>query len=437
MKKECSYILEKARVIDPRGGIDQVLDIGIEKGIFAEPGKVKKPVRINLKGFIAAPGFIDMHVHLRQPGGTDKETIRTGTMAAAAGGFTSIVAMPNTNPAADTPGAIEYLKTHAEVSGYVDVLPAGCITKKYEGVEMSGIGGLKKAGIVALTDDGKCVQNNELMKHVLVYSKTFNLPVLDHCQDAFLSEGGLVHDGFWAAIKGLRGLPSASETIMVARDIILAEAANWKVHIQHVSAGGSVDLIRAAKGKGIQVSAEVTPHHIALTDECIKNFDTNFKMNPPLRSEDDRKKLIEGLRDGTISVIATDHAPHTLTDKLVEFDYAPFGVIGLETAVSVCFTELYHTGYLDLKDLISKFTSGPAEVLGIDAGTIAIGKKADVTILDPNFRYTIDKEKFYSKSRNTPFNGKKVKGRAVATIVSGKFVFSLIDGTSGAISNQR
>jgi len=298
---------------------------------------------------------------------------------------------------------------------------------------MTGIGGLKKAGIVALTDDGKCVQNNELMKHVLVYSKTFKLPVLDHCQDAFLSEGGFVHDGFWATMKGLRGIPSSSETIMVSRDIILAEEANWKVHIQHVSVGGSVDLIKEAKKKGIQVSAEVTPHHIALTDECVKTFDTNFKMNPPLRSEQDRKKLIEGLQDGTISVIATDHAPHTITDKMVEFAYAPFGVIGLETAVSVCLTELYHTGYLDLKELISKFTSGPAEVLGLDIGTIEIGKKADITVIDPDFKYTIDKEKFYSKSRNTPFNGRKVKGRTIATIVSGKFVYSLLNGIIGII----
>jgi len=433
MTNKSGYILEKARVIDPKKEINHVMDIGIDEGIFVEPEKVKRPVRIKLKGFIVAPGFIDMHVHLRQPGGTDKETIKTGTMAAAAGGFTTIVAMPNTSPAADTPGAIEYLKTHAEASCCVNVLPAGCITKNSEGVEISSIGGLKKAGIVALTDDGKCVQNNELMKHVLVYSKTFKLPVLDHCQDAFLSEGGLVHDGFWAAIKGLRGLPSASETIMVARDIILADAANWKVHIQHVSTAGSVELIRNAREKGIQVSAEVTPHHIALTDECIKDFDTNFKTNPPLRSEDDRKKLIEGLQDDTISVIATDHAPHTITDKMVEFAYAPFGVIGLETAVPVCITELYHTGHLDLKDLISKFTSGPAEVLGIDAGTIETGKKADVTILNPGLSYTIDKEKFYSKSRNTPFNGKKMKGRAVATIVSGKFVFSLIDGINGII----
>lgn len=433
MNKKCDYILEKARVIDPQKGIDQILDIGIEEGIFVEPKKVKKPVRVNLKGLIVTPGFIDMHVHLRQPGGVDKETIKTGTMAAAAGGFTTVVAMPNTSPAADTPGAIEYLKTHTETSGHVNVLPAGCITKGYEGTEMTGIGGLKKAGIVALTDDGNCVQNNELMKHVLIYSKTFKLPVLDHCQDAFLSEGGLVHDGFWAAIKGLRGIPSASETIMVARDIILAEVAHWKIHIQHVSAAGSVEQIREAKKKGILVSSEVTPHHIALTDECVKNFDTNFKMNPPLRSEDDRKKIIEGLQDGTISVIATDHAPHSFTDKMVEFAYAPFGVIGLETAVSVCLTELYHAGYLDLKTLVSKFTSGPAEVLGIDLGTIEIGKKADITVINPDLEYTINKEKFYSKSRNTPFNGKKVKGRAVATIVSGEFVFSLIDGITGII----
>ncbi len=432
-KKNTNYILQNARVVDPKNGLDGVCDIGIENGLFADPSKVEKPKRVNLKGLVVSPGFIDMHVHLREPGGKDKETIRTGTMAAAAGGFTSIVAMPNTSPLADNASTIEYIKTHCEESAFVNVLPSGCISKGSEGVEMSPIGGLKRAGIVAITDDGKCVQNNELMKHVLIYSKTFKIPVLDHCQDAFLSEGGIAAEGYWSTIKGLRGIPVAAETIMLARDIILAEAANWKVHIQHVSAGASVDMIREAQKRKIEVSAEVTPHHIALTDECVKNYDTNFKMSPPLRTEQDREKLIKGLQDGTISVIATDHAPHTTTDKLVEFAYAPFGVIGLETAVPICLTELYHKGFLSLSELVSKFTLGPAQVLGLDIGSIEIGRKADLTIFNPDVKYTIDSDGFYSKSRNTPFNGREVKGRVLGTVISGHFVYSMISGVQGLI----
>lgn len=421
-------IYKGARVIDPARNIDKVMDIGVENGVFADPATLKDAEVVDLAGYVLAPGFIDLHVHLRQPGKTDAETIHTGTLAAAAGGFTSIVAMPNTSPCADNPGTIHYIRTYAQAEGVVKVLPCGAITKGLEGQEMAGIGGLKAAGVVALSDDGKCVQNHELMRHVIEYSRTFKLPILDHCEDTVLASGGVMHEGHWSVFLGMKGMAAAAEELIVARDAILARTAGWKVHIQHVSTKGSLSIIRTAQKEGVQITAEATPHHISLTDVEIKKFDTNYKMNPPLRSEEDRLAVIEGLRDGTITVIATDHAPHTNTAKTVEFDYAPFGIIGLETAVQICLTELYHKQYLDLPALISKFTKGPADVLGMPIGTLENGRPADITILDPEKEGVVDADKFYSKSRNTPFNGVTgYKGLAVGTIVDGKCVFSLLD----------
>lgn len=420
-------IYRGARVIDPARNIDKVMDIGVENGVFADPATLKDAEVVDLAGYVLAPGFIDLHVHLRQPGKTDAETIHTGTLAAAAGGFTSIVAMPNTSPCADNPGTIHYIRTYAQAEGVVKVLPCGAITKGLDGQEMAGIGGLKAAGVVALSDDGKCVQNHELMRHVIEYSRTFKLPILDHCEDTVLASGGVMHEGHWSVFLGMKGMAAAAEELIVARDAILARTAGWKVHIQHVSTKGSLSIIRTAQKEGVQITAEATPHHISLTDVEIKKFDTNYKMNPPLRSEEDRLAVIEGLRDGTITVIATDHAPHTNTAKTVEFDYAPFGIIGLETAVQICLTELYHKQYLDLPALISKFTKGPADVLGMPIGTLENGRPADITILDPEKEGVVDADKFYSKSRNTPFNGYRYKGLAVGTIVDGKCVFSLLD----------
>ena len=420
-------IYKGARVIDPARNIDKVMDIGVENGVFADPATLKDAEVVDLAGYVLAPGFIDLHVHLRQPGKTDAETIHTGTLAAAAGGFTSIVAMPNTSPCADNPGTIHYIRTYAQAEGVVKVLPCGAITKGLEGQEMAGIGGLKAAGVVALSDDGQCVQNHELMRHVIEYSRTFKLPILDHCEDTVLASGGVMHEGHWSVFLGMKGMAAAAEELIVARDAILARTAGWKVHIQHVSTKGSLSIIRTAQKEGVQITAEATPHHISLTDVEIKKFDTNYKMNPPLRSEEDRLAVIEGLRDGTITVIATDHAPHTNTAKTVEFDYAPFGIIGLETAVQICLTELYHKQYLDLPALISKFTKGPADVLGMPIGTLENGRPADITILDPEKEGVVDADKFYSKSRNTPFNGYRYKGLAVGTIVDGKCVFSLLD----------
>lgn len=423
-----SWILKGARVIDPVNNVDEVRDIYIRDGIIVEPGTISEDEAqvLELGNYVVTPGLIDIHVHLRQPGKTDAETVRTGTMAAAAGGFTSIVAMPNTSPAADNAGAIQYLMNCAAKEGVVHVLPCGALSKGLKGEEMAPVGSLKAAGVVALSDDGKCIQNHSMMRNLVQYASQFSLPILDHCEDEVLFGDGVMHEGYWSVLLGMRGISSASEELIVARNIILARMANWKVHMQHLSCKEAVDLVRQARKQGIPVSAEATPHHIALTDVEIKRFDTNYKMNPPLRSEEDRMAVIEGLRDDTITVIATDHAPHTETAKLVEFDYAPFGIIGLETALPVTLTELVHKDLLSLPQLIAKFTKGPAEVLDIDAGTLSVGKPADVTVIDPDVCHTIDKNTFYSKSRNTPFDGYQAQGRAVATFVDGKCVYNIL-----------
>jgi len=426
MNSKSSFLLTGARVVDPFRGVDQTMDIGIKGGVVVDPGKLDKPKVVDLKGLVACPGFMDIHVHLRQPGRTAAETIRTGTMAAAAGGFTSVLAMPNTTPCVDTPGSVHYVKTHAERDASVKVLVCGAMSKGLEGKEMASIGGLKAAGIVAISDDGGCIQNHELMRHVLEYSKSFNLPILDHCEDKILASDGVMHEGRWSVLIGMKGISSASEELMIARDIILARLTDWRVHIQHISAKESVKLVRNARRDGVKITAEATPHHITLTDEEIKHFDTYYKMNPPLRSEDDRKAVVEGLRDGTITVIASDHAPHTDTDKLVEFDSAPFGIIGLETSVSLCLTELYHKGVLSLPDFVSKFTKGPSEVLGFESSGLAEGSPADITVLDLDAEFAIDTSRFLSKSRNSPFHGFKVKGRPVATFVDGRIAHTLL-----------
>ncbi len=418
-----NYIFENARVIDPVQNLDTVTDIAVADGKVADPAHVKYAERIDLKGKVLTPGFVDLHVHLRHPGNTAAETIHTGTLAAAAGGFTSIVAMPNTSPCADNPGTIHFVLTHAEHEGVVKVLPCGAMTKNLEGKEMSAIGSLKAAGAVALSDDGRCVQDHQLMRHIVHYSKTFDLPILDHCGDKLLEAEGVMNEGQWSVLLGMKGMPCAAEELMIYRNIILSRLTDWKIHMQHVSAKESVKILRQARKDGIRVSGEATPHHIALTDAEIKRFDSNYKMNPPLRSEEDRQALLEGLADDTLTVIATDHAPHTTTSKMVEFDYAPFGIIGLETAFQICCTELYHKGVLSLPHLISKLTRGPAEVLGLDIGNLKIGNPADITILDIDRENVIDPAAFKSKSRNTPFGGYKAKGCVAGTLVNGKFVY--------------
>lgn len=416
-------LFKNARIIDPARNIDEIGSIGVAEGKIVDPETLETPKVIDLDGKVLCPGFIDVHVHLRQPGNTTAETIASGSMAAAAGGFTSIVAMPNTTPPADTAGAIEYLRRVAAEQAVVRVLPCGNMSKGGKGEEMAGIGSLKAAGVVALSDDGKCIQDHALMRHVVEYAKSFELPILDHCEDVSLAAGGVMNEGKWSVLLGMNGIAGASEELIIARNILFARQINWKIHMQHVSTAESVDMIRRARAAGIPVTGEATPHHLTLTDECVKTFDTNYKMNPPLRSEADRQALIKGLADGTITVIATDHAPHTVTAKLVEFDYAPFGIIGLETAFPVCYTELVDSGIISLPQLIAKLTTGPADVLGIKDYSLAWGNPADFTIIDPEAEYVINKETFKSKSRNTPFDGRKVKGRIDMTVVGGRIVY--------------
>lgn len=419
-----NLIIRNARIVDPARGIDAKGDIGIMDGIFTDPGKVRDPECIDASGLVAAPGFIDMHVHLRQPGNTAAETIATGTAAAAAGGFTSIVAMPNTNPAADSVGTIELLHRSIALDAAVKVHLAGAMTKGLAGEEMSPIGSLAGAGIVALTDDGRCVQNNDLMRHIVEYAKSFGLPILDHCEEKNLMAGGVMHEGIWSLRLGVSPIPAMAESLIVARDILLSHMLDCPIHIQHISCRDSINLLRDARKRGIKVTAEATPHHIALTDENIKKFDTNYKMNPPLRAEEDRLALIDALADGTVTVIATDHAPHTETAKQVEFDHAPFGIIGLETAIPVTFGILVKSGIMSMSDWVGKFTVGPAAVLKWRDYSLAEGNSADLTVIDPDCEFTIDPSAWRSKSRNSPFGGMTGYGRAVKTIVCGRVVYS-------------
>ena len=423
-------LIKGGRVIDPSQEIDQTANILIEDGkVKGFPKDIKKLEKesdiqiIDARGNIVAPGLIDLHVHLREPGFEHKETIRTGCEAAAAGGFTSVVCMPNTNPVNDNASVTEYILLKARTEGIVNVFPIGAITKGEKGEILAEIGEMWEAGCVGISDDGWPVMNSNLMRHAMEYVKAYGIPVISHAEDLNLSAHGVMNEGFTSTILGLRGIPNASEEVMVSRDITLAELTGAHLHIAHVSTAGAVRLIRDAKRRGVNVTAEATPHHFSLTDKVVLSYDTNAKVNPPIRGEEDVEAIKEGLKDGTIDVIATDHAPHSEDEKKVEFDLAPFGISGLETALPLSL-QLVRDGVLTLPELIKKLTVSPAKIIGIDRGTLKTGAIADVVIFDPDKSVKVDREKFRSKGKNTPFHGWELSGCVLYTIVGGKVVFS-------------
>src|SRR5262245_8628605 len=413
------------RVIDPSQNIDQVTDLWIQDGKIAGLGQqpFQATETIDAAGKIVAPGLIDMHVHLREPGREEDETIATGTAAALAGGVTSVACMPNTEPALDSQAAAEFVHLQADRARNANVFPIGAVTKGRKGTELAEIGGLVDGGAVAFTDDGSPVVSAEIMRRALEYCRMFGKAVLSHAEDLELTRGGVMNEGFESMRLGLRGMPAAAEEVMIHRDIELAQLTGGKLHILHVSTAGGVDLIRRGKQRGIQVTGEACPHHFTLTDRCLRSFDSNYKMSPPLRTDGDVRAIIEGLKDGTLEVIATDHAPHAPEKKMRELDQAPNGIIGLETLLPICVGALIEPGHLTWPRLIEKLTINPARVLGIDRGTLKPGAVADVTVIDPAAEWTIDPERFRSKSRNCPYAGWKVRGRATTVIVNGQVRF--------------
>ncbi len=424
-------LIKNGRVIDPASKFDKNTDILVEDGKISKIGKLSnqpanQPISqlkiINAKGKLVIPGLIDMHTHLREPGHEEEETIATGTRAAAKGGITTVCCMPNTHPVIDDQTTVEFILLKAQNEGVVNVLPIGAITKGSLGEELSEIGELKKAGITAISDDGNPVMNTLVMRRALEYTKMFDLPVISHCEDKNLSKDGVMNEGYYSTVLGLRGIPKEAEEIMVARDIILAELTGGHLHIAHISTADSVELVRRAKKKGIKVTAETAPQYFTLTEDMVSKFDTNTKVNPPLRTKEDIAAIKEGLKDGTIDCIATDHAPHTEEEKNKEYDLSPFGIIGLETLFSLVITELVNKRVLSLIEAIAKVTINPARVLKLSSGQLKPGYPADITIVDLQKKWKVTN--FVSKSKNSPFLGWQVTGKVVNTIVNGKIVYS-------------
>ncbi len=422
-----SLWIKNARVIDPAAKRDAAGDVFVADGKFVpslSAAQKKRAKVIDARGLVACPGLVDIHVHFREPGQTHKETIGTGSRAAAAGGFTTVVMMPNTSPVADNAGTIQLMKDVVARDAVIRVLPTGCITVGMKGQALAPIGSLKRAGVVAITDDGDCVQSNDLMRRAVEYAKMFDLPVMDHCQDHSMTQGAVMNEGVVSTRLGLRGWPNAAEDLIVARNVILSEYTGAHIHLQHISSKFSVDIIRRAKQRGARITAEATPHHLALTDEALVTYDTHFKMNPPLRTEADRQALIAGLRDGTLDIVATDHAPHTDYEKDKEFDFAPNGILGLETALPVTLEILVRQNKFKLPFVIDLMTRRPAELMRLPAGTLAAGAAADLCLFDPAEKWHYDAKAGFSKSSNSPWSGQTLTGRVRTTVVGGKVVFA-------------
>lgn len=418
-----SYLIRNGRIIDPENRFDATADLRIESGKIAQIGNkldAKGCEVIDAAGMIVTPGFVDIHVHLREPGEEGKETIYTGTRAAARGGVTSVVCMPNTAPPLDTPAMIAYVLAKVAREGLVKVRPLGCVSRGRDGEAMTDLAGLKEAGAIGFTDDGSCVMNALLAKRAMINCGILKLPYFEHAEDANLANGGVMHEGTFSLELGLPGRSGAAEEVIVARDLLLAEATGAHLHLTHISAASSLAMIREAKRRGVRVTCDVTPHHVALTDEAVGEFDTMAKVNPPLRDEKNRKALIAGISDGTVDAIASDHAPHGLLDKEAEFSQAAAGISGVETSFSICLEALVRPGYIDLSRLIGLMSGGPAAVMGIEGGRLSRGRPADVAIIDPNAEWELDPAKMESKGRNTPFAGWKLKGRAIYVFVEGK-----------------
>ncbi len=422
-----NLIFRQGTVVDPSQKLHTVADLGIDDGRVAEIApRIRKKARkeIDARGLILAPGFIDMHVHLREPGREDSETIETGTNAAARGGFTGVACMPNTRPVNDSEAVTSFILERAREVSKIAVYPVGAITKGSEGETLAEIGEMKRAGIVAISDDGRPVQNNQVMRRAMEYSTVFDLPVIDHCEDKGLSAGGCMNEGYYATLLGLRGMNPAAEEIHVYRDVMLARQTGARVHIAHLSTRQALEIVKRAKKEKIAVTCEVTPHHLLLTHAEAVSYDTNMKMNPPLRTQEDVDALVQGLASGAIDAIATDHAPHNINDKMLEFDRAPFGVAGLETAASLVLDRLVRAGKLSLERMVEAFSTCPARILKLDRGTLAPGCWADITLMDPELDVEVRGSEFLSRSRNTPFGGWKLKGGPVMTVVKGRIVWA-------------
>ena len=418
------------RVIDPANKRDAIGDVYVIDGKISDAlSEDQKRVAKNIDatGLVVAPGLVDIHVHFRDPGQTHKESIRTGTEAAAAGGFTSVICMPNTSPVCDNAGTIQRILDKVARDAVINVYPTGCLTLGMEGKSLAPTGQLKTAGVVAMTDNGKCVQSNEIMRRAVEYAKMFDLTIMDHCQDETQTEGAVMNEGEWSLRLGLRGWPKTAEDIMVARNVLLAELTGAHIHMQHVSSGTSIDIIRRAKERNAPVTAEACPHHFEFTDADLHDYDTNLKVNPPLRTDADREAIIDALKDGTLDCIASDHAPHTPTEKDCEFDLAPHGIIGLETSLAASLRALYHSDRLSLSEVVALMTHKAAAICKLDAGTLSVGASADICLFDPDEEWTVDANKSYSKSRNCPWHGQHLKGSVKATYVAGRPVF---DGQS-------